>query len=223
MSNWLIVAIVIGPAIAVGTYGVIAVQRRQRVLAYRGWAADNGLTYTRRDDRWVRAYDWGRPFGVGSGRRAIDVIAGAWRGRPAVVFTYRYTTRSNGPGDSTSTDHHYSALYTITLRRPLPTLRVRPYGLFTPPVQGFAWPAADVLRMFLSVYEVRCDVPAFVSDVIDPAMAWWLMSTAAPGFTVVGDRLFVVFGRRVDIGRIAYWLDYLGAVLDRIPASVGAG
>ena len=120
MSNWLIVAIVIGPAIAVGTYGVIAVRRRQRVLAYRGWATDNGLTYTRRDDRWVRAYDWGRPFGVGSGRRAIDVIAGGWRGRPAVVFTYRYTTRSNGPGDSTSTDYHYSALYTITLRRPLP-------------------------------------------------------------------------------------------------------
>lgn len=77
--------------------------------------------------------------------------------------------------------------------------------------------------MFLSVYEIRCDDLHFASDVLDPGLAWWMMSITAAGFTIVDDRIVVLVGGRANPDRIANWLDYLSAVLDRIPSAVGAG
>ena len=222
-SNWWVISFVVVPVVLILVFGFKAVRRRHQVLICRAWAADHGMSYTRRDDRWVKAHDWGSPFGRGSGRRAIDVMTGPWRGRAAVVFTYRYSTSSPGPGDEVSTEYHYVSVHTITLQRRFPRLAVRPRGPFTPPVQGIAWPAADVLAMFLSVYDIRCDDLHFASDVLHPAMAWWMMTTTAVGFTIVDDRIVVLVGGRMDPERIGTWLDYLCAVLDRIPPTVGAG
>jgi hypothetical protein len=74
-------------------------RRRSKHEFRRAWAdaaTARGWSFTERDDRLTQAFS-SKPFRRGASRhpQALDVIAGAIHGRPAVAFRYRYTRGTN--------------------------------------------------------------------------------------------------------------------------------
>jgi len=83
-------------AVFIGALVVGSQLRRRRKHEFRRAWADaataHGWSYSESDDRLTHTFN-SKPFHRGKSRhpRALDVIAGAINGRPAVAFRYRYT------------------------------------------------------------------------------------------------------------------------------------
>ncbi|WP_456785819.1 DUF3137 domain-containing protein [Cellulomonas sp. P5_C5] len=106
-------------AVVLGQYWV----RRTRYERFRAWSLRNGWTYAESDPTLVDI-STGQPFGEGSARRATDVLRGTFESRPALSFTYQWTT---GSGEKRSTQHAH--VVGLGLPTYLPTVEVTPEGL----------------------------------------------------------------------------------------------
>jgi hypothetical protein len=191
-------------------FGALGMLRYRRVRAYQAWAAAHGMQYTRRDDSWLTRCAWGSPIGFGSGRRAIDVLTGTFRGRPAACFTYRYTTKRQGGGeDGGRIDRHYFGVFSLQLPHPVPELRV------SKPLFGFRQPA------LAGTYEVVGADAAFAAQVLHPEMQQFLLTNGLGGFSMVGDRIFIRTRGRADANRIEQYWDQLVAIIERTPQNAG--
>src|SRR4051812_46398949 len=94
MSDGLFGVLVVLGLIATAGLVVVALWvQRKRHERFLAWALRNRWTYKESDpalvERWL-----GQPFGQGSARRATEVLHGTFGSRPAVSFTYRWTTGS---------------------------------------------------------------------------------------------------------------------------------
>lgn len=110
-------------AVAVGVVVLWLLWRaeKERRAALQAYAADQGWTYTARDDS--QADRDGRPFGTGSSRRAENVLAGSLDGTPFTAFDYRYSTES-GSGKNRRRQTHRFTVLCLALRAPLPRLEI---------------------------------------------------------------------------------------------------
>ncbi|GEK20307.1 DUF3137 domain-containing protein [Cellulomonas xylanilytica] len=97
--------------------------QKKRHERFRGWALRNGWTYAQ-SERSLVDLSRGQPFGQGSSRRAIEVLRGTYDSRPALSFTYVWTT---GSGKNKST--HHAHVVALALPTYLPTVEVTPEGL----------------------------------------------------------------------------------------------
>lgn len=212
-THTVVVSLVIAGAANAVFWGVMGVLRYRRVKKYQAWAVAHRMQYTRRDDSWLTRCAWGRPIGWGSGQRAIDVLTGTYRGRPAGCFTYRYTTRRpSGGEDGGRTDRNYSGVISIQLPHPVPELRV------SKPLFGFRQPGA---AGFAGTYQVVGADRAFAEQVLHAGMQQFLLTRNAGGFSMVGDRVFVRTRGRVEPERIEHYLDLLAGVIELTPALAG--
>ncbi len=99
--------------------------RRRREAELRAFATSAGWTYSPRDPGLGLATLQTRPpFGQGSRRTVTEVLTGASEGRPAVSFTYGWTT---GTGDESR--EHRAHVVALGLPAYLPILEVTPEGL----------------------------------------------------------------------------------------------
>ncbi len=197
-------------------------RRAKDAAALRAWAADHDMSYLAGDDKLAKA-PWLVPLGSRSGRATSHVLRGTYRGHQVLLLTLSSKRSTPGPESTTQVDKRTQAIYTIQLPRILPRIEVRP-----------RYSVGDLARAvrdrdeavgrgdFEGAYELQTDDAQLAARIVYPPLRAWLLETNAPGFTIVGDRLLYA-GVRMDAGRIEYWLDYLCALLERIPQSVWSG
>jgi len=199
---------------ALGVVAFILQRRRVRTLA--AWAALNGWEYRASAPQLTECWQ-GRPFGVGTSRRATEVLSGTWQGRPATSFLYRYTEKS---GDNRQT-HSFHVL-TLTLPAFLPTLELTPEGLGTRLAkviggQDLQFESED----FNQAWRVTSRMPRFASDVVHPRLMERLLRPGSrTNLRIEGTEILTWSAGTTDLDLIAPRLGLLDAVVRSIPRFV---
>jgi len=150
-------------------------QKRRSLLVE--WAAANNWTFEARDDQWCARWQ-GAPFTEGDHRRACNVLAGQWKGKPFVSFDYTYETHSSdGKGGRSTTTHHY-AVSSVQLPTYLPRLQVTPENLLSR--LGSAVGISPDIELesedFNRAFRVQANDPKFASDVLTPRTMQMLLT-----------------------------------------------
>ena len=202
---------------------VVAVRRarareRQKTAYLWDWARRNGWTYVTSDPSLTRRFQ-GRPFGQGTNRRALHVLAGVHRGRQMIAFEYFYTV-SNGEN---STTHR-------RLIAAIPTPSPRPYLELT--LEGAGSKLLELVGVrdlqleseeFNRVFRIRTGSDRFAYDVLHPRMMEWLLadqrSRTVP-FRFEGNALLCWSGGEMNPQHVTWMADYLADVADRVPGYV---
>jgi hypothetical protein len=197
-------------------------KRAKDAAALRAWAAEHRFSYLASDDTLATA-PWLVPLGNKSRRAPSHVLRGVYRDQQVLLLTLSSKTSLPGPEDTTQVDKREQGIYAIQLPRILSRIEVRPRYSVGDLAQAVRDRDEAVARGdFEGAYELRTDDAQLAARFVDSQLRAWLLETNAVGFTVVGDRL-VYAGGRMDAGRIEYWLDYLCALLARIPPGVWDG
>jgi hypothetical protein len=197
-------------------------KRAKDAVALHDWAAEHGFSYLAADDTLAGA-PWLVPLGSRSGGATSHVLRGTYRGHQVLLLTLSSKRSTPGPDGTTQVDKRQQAIYTIQLPRILPRIELRPRYSVGHLSQAVRDRDEAVARGdFEGAYDLQTDDTQLAARIVHPPLRTWLLETNAPGFTVVEDRLLYA-GVRMDAGRIEYWLDYLCALLDRIPPSVLSG
>jgi hypothetical protein len=203
--------VVVAAALVIGF--VVRDRRRQRTRAF---AEARGWTYSDREKHLEKRWH-GAPFGTGGSRRATEVIAGDFHGRPATSFRYQYTV-SSGENQSTTYHFHVAAL---ALPVPLPGLRLSPEGFRSSVAKAFG--GQDVQfesHAFNEEWRVQADPPQrWAHDIVHPRMMDRLMQPDARGQTIVlqGSDVFVWTSGSRDLATVDPQLELLRGVVDHVP------
>ncbi|MDR1355106.1 MAG: hypothetical protein LBJ43_02370 [Propionibacteriaceae bacterium] len=152
-----------------------AQKRRAQLIAF---AADNGWTYTERDDSFTRCWK-GKPFGH-SIARATDVFQGQFGElrAPFAAFTYTYTEVStDSKGNTSSKDYSYEVCV-LQLPKALPHLSVSNEGVFTKLARFLGSQDIDFESDdFNRTYHIQSADTRFAYGVIHPQMMEWLLGS----------------------------------------------
>ncbi|RYV51571.1 hypothetical protein [Pengzhenrongella frigida] len=199
---------------AIGVVGLVLQRRRTHALA--AWAALNGWEYRSSapelTERWR-----GLPFGIGSSRRATDVLSGTWQGRPATSFRYRYTDQ----GGEHRTTHTFHVLL-LGLPAFLPTLELTPEGMGARLAkaiggQDLQFESEDFNR----AWRVTSRMPRFASDVVHPRLMERLLRPgSATNLRIEGTEILTWSAGSTDLDLIASRLGLLDAVVRSVPRFV---
>ncbi|QTE29623.1 hypothetical protein [Pengzhenrongella sicca] len=211
----LLVGVVFVALIAAAVAAIVISGRRQkaRLLA---WTAQTGWSLRASapelTERWT-----GEPFGIGSGRRATNVLTGTWQGRPAMAMQYMYTTRSGK-----QTTRHIREVVVLTLPAFLPTLELRPEDLGTRLVKAFGGQDIEFeSEDFNRAWRVTSRSPKFAHDVVHPQLMERLLRPGAEAnLRIEGLDILTWRTGRLDVDRLATRLGLLGAVVGTIPRFV---
>ncbi len=229
MSVDTMVVFVLGYALAMLVLAIVVLRAFVRNLAARS----QGQALRRRLQEWIRVSGWtrvgadpslaqrweGGPFGIGWSRTVSDVLVGTWAGRPALSFTYAYTTAA---GDD-------EALYTwhvlaLPLPASLPRLELQPDSAAVRVARNAAGHRDIDFESddFNRAWRVESASPVFAHDVIHPRLMQLLMRP-----DVLGSRLMITGTDIVswavgptDPDRIAGRLALLSDVIDSVPRYV---
>lgn len=198
----------------VGVLGLVLAQRRRRLLT--AWAARNGWQYAgsapELTERWQNA-----PFGIGSSRRATEVLTGIWQGRSATSFRYRYTSSD---GDR-RTVHTFHVLF-LTLPAYLPTLELTPEGLGARLAKAVGGQDLEFeSEDFNRAWRVTSRMPRFASDVVHPRLMERLLRPGSrANIRIEGTDILTWSAGVPDLDVVAARLGLLDAVVRSIPRFV---
>ena len=197
---------------------VAAKKRREALEAF---AKAKGWTYTARDDSLVRRFD-GRPFGLGYGRHANNVLRGVHDARAMVAFDYQYTTSSGSGKDRTTDTHHYSVV-ALSIGAVMPALSVSPEGMFGRMVGRLTNTDIELeSEDFNRAFTVRCPDRKFAFDVLHPQTMQLLLRWPDLGWRFEGDSMLVVTDGHHSVEEVEARLGVMDAILDGIPEFVWA-
>ena len=194
---------------------------QQRHARYLAFAQERGWTYTARDQALVDRFR-GEPFGRGSSRRATHVLRGQYGGREAVVFDYRFVTRSSN-GQQTTTQTHRFTVCALQLPAALPRLELTPENALTR-LGGVL--GLDDLELesedFNRRYRVRADDRRLAYDVLHPRTVERLL--ALPTLNLRLDGADAVLWQRgtTSLPDVPARLAVLSQLVDGIPSYVWA-
>ncbi|WP_448058573.1 hypothetical protein [Cellulomonas hominis] len=189
--------------------------KRQERL--RAWARLNGWTYATSDRALVHQWS-GRPFGVGSSRRATEALRGTFEGAAATSFTYSWTT---GSGKSRTT--HHAHVVVVALPAYLPTLELTPDGLGGALVRLVG--GQDIRfesEAFNRAWLVQSSDPRFAHGVLHPRQLERLLRGDATGTSlrIEGRSILSWETGSTDLARLAPRLGLLTGVVRGIPRHV---
>lgn len=194
------------------------VERFRHSQQMREFAQGNGWTYAESSQLGVSRLT-GFPFGMGSQRRAEDVIRGAYGGIEFVHYTYVFEHRVADEGRA-------EQVFTVTqIPGPtrLPRLELVPEDAGSRVLGALG--AADIdleSAQFNRQWRVLCDDRRYAIDVLDPRMMERLMAQHITGLAVRidGDRILAWSAGRADVGELARRVGLVVGVAQRIPAHV---
>lgn len=148
-----------------------AEQRRR--AAFRAWAERRGFSYRHEHDPQVRqAYGFLDRLQVGHSRRGYHVLRGAWNGREAAAFQFRYTV---GAGKHQHTYHVGVAL--LRLERAFPELLIGPESALQRLAGLFGFDDIDFESVeFSNAFQVRSRDKKFAYDFCNTGMMELLLS-----------------------------------------------
>ncbi|MGC4174193.1 hypothetical protein [Demequina sp.] len=170
-----------------------------------GWAANAGLT--------------GFPFGVGSNRKATDLIEGTYSGMPCSTYTYSFEYRV---GDDRAAEQVFTVTQTAIDYR-LPTLDLVPEDIGSRIIGALGGADIDLESAeFNRLWRVLCPDRRFAIDVVDPRMMQHLLHHRIPGVAVRIDRDKVIAwsAGRADLGQLAKRFDLVTGIAKRVPNHV---
>lgn len=206
------------PLLMLGVAGVVlyfawkAHKRRKAEAA--AFAASRGWTYTENvpslTSRWRSS-----PFSRGHGRRATNVITGAFHGRQIVSMDYQYTT---GSGKNRST--WYFHVVALSLPVPLPWLQLSPDGAGASIAKFFGGQDINFeSRAFNDAWRVQAPEGRYAYDFIHPRMMDRLLAPDAVGktITVEGADIYLAVSGRQQLAAIDHYINLLYGVVDLIP------
>lgn len=207
-------------AIAILFGGLIWLSYRsnqKRTRAFAAWAAAHGWSYTPRDDSYANL-EFGRPFGEGHSRHALDVLTKVDGGRESLCFTLRYeTTSSNGSTGNSDTTHYY-AVYARRLAKMLPTLRVERENVLGRLARAVGFHDIEFeSEDFNKAFAVHSDNRKFASDVINPPMMQYLLGNEAPGFSIVAGYAVSIARGRMKAELVESGMLYLDTIISYVP------
>jgi len=191
-------------------------KRRQQLTA---WAARTGWTYVGKDPGLGLArLHTGRPFGQGSRPTVTEVLTGAYEQRPAVSFTYGWTT---GSGDESR--EHEAHVVGLALPAYLPTLEVTPEGVGARLAKAFG--ARDLQlesAAFNAAYRVDAPDARTAHAILHPRTLERLLRPDALGLSwrIEGTWLLSWEAGATDTARIAPRLGVMAGVVRGVPRHV---
>ena len=217
------ILVLLGVAICAIWLVVVAVRRageraRQKTAYLWDWARRRGWTYVTDDPSLTRRFQ-GRPFGIGSNRRALHVLAGVHRGRHMIAFEYYYTTSN---GDSQTTHQCLVAAIPTPSPRPYLELTLESAGTKLLELVGVRDLQLES-EEFNRVFRIRTGDDRFAYDVLHPRMMEWLLSdqrSRTVPFRFEGNALLCWSGGEMNPGYVIWMADYLADVADRVPEYV---
>lgn len=211
----MLVAVALVAAMTILAVGSLVVGRRRRARLV-AWAAVNGWQYRAVAPELTGCWH-GAPFGIGSSRRASDVLTGTWEGRAATSFRYQYST-TNGKQRTTYT----FAVVVLGLPAFLPTLELTPEGLGARIAkaiggQDLEFESADFNR----AWRVTSRMPRFAYDVVHPRLMERLLRPGArANLRIEGTDILTWGSGSPDLDELAARLGLLDAVVESIPRFV---
>ncbi|WP_421735052.1 hypothetical protein [Cellulomonas sp.] len=191
--------------------------QRKRHERFRQWAAVSGWTY-QESDRSLVGLSRDQPFGVGSSRTATEVLRGTFESRPALSFTYSWTT---GSGKNRST--HRAHVVAVALPTYLPTVEVTPEGLGAKLVKMMG--ARDLQfesEAFNQAYRVAASDERVGHAILHPRLMERLLRSDALGnaWRIDGTWILSWENGSTDLDRLASRLGLLSAVVRSVPRHV---
>jgi hypothetical protein len=193
-------------------------QRRARYLAF---AAERGWTYTPRDTALPRRFR-GEPFGRGSGRRATHVLRGQYGGREALVFDYRYVTRSSN-GQHQTTQTHRFTVCALALPTAVPRLQLTGENALTRMAGALGFDDVELeSEDFNRRYRVSCDDRRFAYEVLHPRTMERLLAQPTLNLRLDGADALLWQRGTTDLQHVEGRLAVLAELLDGIPPYVWA-
>lgn len=195
---------------------VVRSQRRRRE-AVHAWAAAHGWRVIGTDPALVDHWR-GPPFGVGSSRRATEVMVTTGKGRTALSFTYSYVT---GGGEHSTT--HAFHVVAVPLPAPLPMLQLIPDTFGPDAFTGLGLPDLQLeSHEFNDAWKVEAPDPRFAHDVLHPRLMERLLRPDARDVRLrfCGTDLLTWCPGRTDVDRIRERVALMTDVIDAIPRFV---
>lgn len=191
--------------------------QHKRHERFAAWALRNGWTYAR-SDRSLVDISRGQPFGQGSSRRATEVLRGTYDGRPALSFSYQWTT---GSGKNRTT--HHAHVVALALPTYLPTVEVTPEGLGARLAKLVG--AQDVQfesEAFNRAYRVAATDQRTGHAILHPRLMERLLRSDALGnaWRIGGTWILSWETGTTDLDRLAPRLGLLSAVVRSVPRHV---
>jgi hypothetical protein len=196
-------------------WGWYSTKKRRELL--HQFALGNGWTWTAHDDSWCARFE-GSPFGQGDHRRAHNILAGEYRGRPMVAFDYSYQTHSTDSQGHSSTDTHRYAICSLGLPAHVPGFELTPEGFLGRVgtmlgMQDIELESEDFNRRF----RVRCENAKLAYDLLPARTMEALLARPAGHVRLRGaDALCWESGAHSPAELLAR-LDTLATLLDGVP------
>lgn len=211
----LLVGLVVVGLVAYGGY-LQAKRRREGMAAL---AQQRGWTYTERDDSWAERFD-GPPFGIGSNRKAENIVRGLYDGRKFIAFDYWYSTLESS-GKSVRTERHPYSIIAISTQAVLPRLSVVPEGMFSRFVGRITGSDIELeSEQFNRAFTVRCEDRKFATDVLHPRMMEFLLTVPHVGWTLRNGSLMIATPGQHDRAHLDGAMAVIDAILDLVPGFV---
>jgi hypothetical protein len=189
--------------------------RRQKAL--QAWAAAIGWTWVGVDPSLVSRWQ-GQPFGVGSSRRATDVVAGMYGPYRALSFTYGWTT-----GSGKNRTRHTAHVMALALPAYLPRLQLTADGLGAKIATALGGQDIEFeSEAFNRRWRVEARDAKFAHDVLHPRLLERLSSPQTPRVSVRidGTDILAWVPGATSQDRLAPVLGTLRTIVDAIPRFV---
>jgi hypothetical protein len=213
---------VVAPVVCLGipagliTWAILHSRRvRQRRIAYcLGWAAHHGFHYVPSDPSML-AISRQPPFTTGSGREALDVFRGTFKGVHLHCFQYRYRTSD---GENTTTHDYQVVAISLPAMRPL--LDIAHENSLT---RRFSKDLEFENQAFNDRFKVASPSPRFAHDVIHPRTMEWMLAdprTRLLRWRFEGAWLMTFRPGPIKPDEVFYYADFLHQVLAQVPKHV---
>jgi hypothetical protein len=196
-----LVIVVVVALIATGAY-FSSKARAERRAALAALATELGMSFDpgeRRDfDAQYRHFEL---FRRGHTRRAYNTLSGTFNigGRPFPGFLgdYRYSVTTSDGKSTTTTTYHVSYIIMHTPFADLPTLLVRPEGLFDKIAGAVGFDDIDFeSEQFSRAFYVKSSDKRFAYDVITARMMEFLLERRGPAIDLASGAVCVIDGTR---------------------------
>jgi hypothetical protein len=213
--NGVLIAFVVLGMLAVAVFAYLLQKKRRE--AFEQWALTNGWTF-QGSDRSLATFANGQPFGQGRERRATEVLRGVFDGRPALSFTYAWTT-----GDDKDRTRHTNHVVALGLPTFLPTVEVTPDGLGAKLAklvggQDMQFESAEFNRQF----RVQSSDERTAHAIVHPRLMERLLrdGTAGQPWRIEGTWILSWEGGSSDLSTLATRLGLLSGIVRSIPRHV---
>ena len=154
------------------------ISERKRQTALQQLAASLNFRFSAHKDRGLpKRFHFLGHFGMGSNRYAQNIFTGEANGEPLSFFEYHYQTTSSGSNGTTSTQHHYFTIFTLSLPRSFPELVIKPEGFFAKLGQVLGFDDIDFESLeFSKRYQVKSRSKKFAYDFCNARMIDYLLN-----------------------------------------------